>query len=83
MVRGQLGMVDGGLVSGGVAAQTSKAVENLKAQLASLGAELADVAKTLCFLTDMDTFGDMNKAWEAWASKGNTPARATGGGATG
>ena len=25
----------------------------------------------------MRFFADMNKAWEAWASKGNTPARAT------
>ena len=46
---------------GGVAAQTRQAVENLDGQLASMGATLADVAKTLCFLTDMDTFADVQR----------------------
>lgn len=69
-------MKDGALVSGGVAAQTTQAVENLKAQLASMGATIADVAKTLCFLTDMDTFGTFNEAY----AKGfgtSRPARST------
>ena len=60
IVSGQLGMKDGALVAGGVAAQTAQSVENLKAQLASMGATLNDVAKTLCFLTDMDTFATFN-----------------------
>ncbi len=65
IVSGQLGLKDGALVSGGVAAQTKQAVENLAAQLASMGASLADVAKTLCFLTDMDTFATFNDAYVA------------------
>jgi len=32
-------------------------------ELADLGATLADVAKTLCFLTDMDTFATFNEAY--------------------
>ena len=63
IVSGQLGMKDGALVAGGVSAQTSQAIENLKAQLASMGASLKDVSKTLCFLTDMDTFGTFNEAY--------------------
>ncbi len=76
IVSGQLGMKDGALVSGGVAAQTAQAVENLKAQLASMGATISDVAKTLCFLTDMDTFATFNEAY----AKGfgtSRPARST------
>ena len=54
IVSGQLGIVDGKIVDGGVKAQTAQAVENLKGQLASVGATLGDIAKTLCFLTDME-----------------------------
>ena len=76
IVSGQLGVQDGKIVSGGVAAQTTKAVENLKAQLASVGANINDVKKTLCFLTDMDTFVTFNTAYVA--GFGNSrPARST------
>ncbi len=63
IVSGQLGMRDGALVEGGVAAQTARAIENVAAQLATVGASLTDVAKTLCFLTDMDTFATFNEAY--------------------
>ena len=29
------------------------------------------------WLSDIRYFDDMNKVWEAWVSKGNTPVRAT------
>lgn len=75
-MSGQLGLVDGAIVDGGVAAQTAQAVENLKAQLASVDASLSDIAKTLCFLTDMDTFATFNEAYVA--GFGNSrPARST------
>jgi 2-iminobutanoate/2-iminopropanoate deaminase len=76
IVSGQLGMQDGTIVAGGVAAQTAKAMENLKAQLASVGAELSDIAKTLCFLTDMDTFATFNDAYVAGLGD-HRPARST------
>ncbi len=76
IVSGQLGIKDGALVEGGVAAQTAQAVENLKAQLASVGATLADIAKTLCFLTDMDTFATFNEAYVAGFGD-SRPARST------
>ncbi len=76
IVSGQLGISDGALVEGGVAGQTAQAVENLKAQLASAGATLADVAKTLCFLTDMDTFATFNEAYVAGFGD-SRPARST------
>ena len=76
IVSGQLGIKDGEIVPGGVSAQTKQAVENLKGQLASVGAKLSDVSKTLCFLTDMDTFATFNDAYVA--GFGNSrPARST------
>ena len=76
IVSGQLGLVDGAIVAGGVAAQTAQAVENLKAQLAGVGASLSDIAKTLCFLTDMDTFATFNEAYVAGFGD-SRPARST------
>ena len=76
IVSGQLGVKDGALVPGGVAAQTTQAVENLAGQLASMGASLSDVAKTLCFLTDMDTFAAFNEANVAGFGQ-SRPARST------
>ncbi|MEY4401308.1 MAG: hypothetical protein RL072_1173 [Actinomycetota bacterium] len=42
----------------------------------SVGAKLSDVKKTLCFLTDMDTFPTFNEAYvEGFGS--HRPARST------
>ena len=76
IVSGQLGQKDGAVVAGGVPAQTAQAVENLKTLLASMGAEITDVAKTLCFLTDMGTFAQFNDAYIAGFA-GHRPARST------
>lgn len=75
IVSGQLGIIDGALADG-VSAQTTQAVANLEARLAEMGATLADVAKTLCFLTDMGTFAEFNEAYVA-AFGAHRPARST------
>jgi 2-iminobutanoate/2-iminopropanoate deaminase len=76
IVSGQLGMKDGAIVEGGVLAQTNQAIVNLKAQLASMGASINDIAKTLCFLTDMDTFATFNEAYAKGFGTAR-PARST------
>jgi 2-iminobutanoate/2-iminopropanoate deaminase len=76
IVSGQLGLKDGVMAPGGVAAQTAQAIVNLKAQLASLGATVDDVAKTTCFLTDIDTFATFNEAYVAGFGT-SRPARST------
>jgi 2-iminobutanoate/2-iminopropanoate deaminase len=76
IVSGQLGMKDGAIVPGGVRAQTQQAVINLKAQLATMGATIDDIAKTLCFLTDMDTFPTFNEMYASGFGKAR-PARST------
>lgn len=75
IVSGQLGMTDG-VLADGVAAQTAQAIANLAARLAELGAELGDVAKTLCFLTDMGTFAEFNEAYVSGFGD-HRPARST------
>lgn len=75
-VSGQVGARDGVLVAGGVAGQTAQAVANLVERLAEMGAELADVAKTTCFLTDMESFATFNTAYvEGFGN--HRPARST------
>ena len=75
IVSGQLGLKDG-VMAKGVAAQTAQAVVNLKARLAEAGVTINDVKKTLCFLTDMDTFAEFNEAYVA-GFDGARPARST------
>jgi len=75
IVSGQLGLKDG-VMQKGVSAQTAQAVVNLKARLAEAGVSVNDVKKTLCFLTDMDTFATFNEAYVAGFGK-SRPARST------
>lgn len=72
---GQLGLVEGHLVDG-VAAQTARAIGNAGDLLASHGAGLGDVVKTLVFLLDMANFAPMNEAY-AEAFGDHRPARST------
>jgi len=76
VVSGQLGMKDGALVDGGVSAETTQAVANLKTQLESEGARLDHIIKTTVFLTNMDDFAAMNDAYIA-AFGDHRPARST------
>ena len=76
IVSGQGGMFDGAIVDGGVAAQTTQTMRNVADRLAEAGAALSDVVKTLCFLTDMDTFATFNDAYvEGFGT--HRPARST------
>lgn len=75
MVSGQLGLADGALVRGGVAAEVRQALANMAALLASEGAGLEAVAKTTVFLTHMADYAPMNEAYmEAFGQ--HRPARA-------
>jgi len=73
---GQLGVKDGALVEGGVAAEATQAVANLAGLLESEGASLSDIVKTTVFLTNMDDFATMNEAYVA-AFGDHRPARST------
>jgi 2-iminobutanoate/2-iminopropanoate deaminase len=71
---GQLGIVDGSLVEGGLAAQVTQAIKNAASLLQGHGSGLEDVVKTTVFLTDMADFAAMNDAYVA-AFGDNRPAR--------
>ncbi|UWQ90903.1 RidA family protein [Rhodobacteraceae bacterium M382] len=64
------------LVDGGIAAQTTQAIANLKSVLAPAGADLSHVTKTTVWLTDLANFAEFNAAYAA-AFGADIPARST------
>jgi 2-iminobutanoate/2-iminopropanoate deaminase len=71
---GQLGLLDGSLVDGGVTAQVTQALRNVASLLEGEGSGLDAVVKTTVFLTDMADFSTMNEAYLA-AFGDHRPAR--------
>jgi 2-iminobutanoate/2-iminopropanoate deaminase len=69
----------GHLVEGGIAEQTARVLENLKAVLAEAGCELEDVVKTTVFLKDMNDFAAMNEVYGKYLAPEGVaaPARST------
>lgn len=53
----------GELVGGDVARQTEQVLVNLRAVLEAAGAGMHTVVKTTVFLSDMDTFSEMNEVY--------------------
>jgi 2-iminobutanoate/2-iminopropanoate deaminase len=78
---GQVGLdpATGKLVEGGIKAQTTRVLENLKAVLAAAGLDMAQVVKTTVFLRDMGDFAAMNEVYAQYlAAEGVVaPARST------
>ena len=64
------------LVTGDIAAQTQRVLDNLEAILAGAGATFADVVKTTVFLMDMADFAKMNEVYAARFGD-HRPARST------
>jgi 2-iminobutanoate/2-iminopropanoate deaminase len=75
---GQVGFdpATGELVDGGIAEQTARVLENVRAILQAEGLELASVVKTTVFLVDMADFAEMNTVY-ARAFGDHRPARST------
>lgn len=73
-VSGQLGMIEGEIVPGGVEAETRQALTNLEAVLAAEGASLSDVVKTTVFMRHMRDYVLMNEVY-AEAFGVHLPAR--------
>jgi len=75
---GQIGLApsSGQLVTGGVQAETERALENLKAVLATKKLGFDHVVKTTVFLQTMDDFTKMNEVYARFFTKA-PPARAT------
>ena len=69
----------GQMIAGGIAEQTERALENLKAVLEAADSSLRAVVKTVVFLKDMNDFAAMNAVYGRYlAPEGAVaPARST------
>ena len=69
----------GQLVDGGIAEQTVRALENIKAVLAAAGLDMTHVIKTTVFLKNMSDFAAMNEIYAKYLAPDGTvpPARST------
>jgi 2-iminobutanoate/2-iminopropanoate deaminase len=63
IVSGQLGLRDGALVTGGVAAEVGQALANMATLLEAEGASLHSVVKTTVFLRHISDYAAMNEAY--------------------
>jgi 2-iminobutanoate/2-iminopropanoate deaminase len=66
----------GRLVSGDVAAQTARTLENIRALLESVGRTMDDVIRVGVFLTSMESFAGMNAVYARFFRE-PYPARTT------
>ncbi|MDZ7291221.1 MAG: RidA family protein [candidate division KSB1 bacterium] len=66
----------GRMIEGDIAAQTRRALENVKAILVAAGASLANVVKTTVFMIDLGEFAAMNEVYAKYFPD-NPPARST------
>ena len=75
-LSGQLGYDDatGKLVEGGIAAETRKTLENIKATLEKHGSSMAEVVKCTVFLADIAEWAAMNTVYVEYFPS-NPPAR--------
>jgi 2-iminobutanoate/2-iminopropanoate deaminase len=75
---GQLGIdpQSGNLVEGGIAAQTSQALKNIRSILQAAGASMDDIVKTTVFMQDLKDFGPMNEVYAEFFHS-LPPARST------
>jgi 2-iminobutanoate/2-iminopropanoate deaminase len=71
--------LSGQIVPGGIAEQTTRVLENLKAVLEAAGTNLTRVIKTVVFLKDMNDFAAMNAIYGQYLAPAGTvaPARST------
>lgn len=64
------------VVAGDIKAQTERVCQNLQAVLQAAGIDFKRVAKTTCYLKDMNQFADFNAVYEKYFGAAK-PARAT------
>ena len=65
----------GKIVAGGIAEQTTRVMENVKAVLAAAGTDLDHVVKTTCFLQDLATLPPSTRSTAAISATRRRPDR--------
>jgi 2-iminobutanoate/2-iminopropanoate deaminase len=68
--------VSGQLVEGGIKEQTTRVMENIKALLATAGADFNHVVRTTVFMIDLGEFAQMNEIYASYFSA-PYPSRST------
>ena len=68
--------ISGQLVRGGIAEQTRRVMENIKALLEAAGASFNNVARTTVFMIDLGEFAQMNEVYSKYFAA-PYPARST------
>ena len=63
--------------SGNVVSQTRQVLGEIDRLLAAAGTSKERILTATIYLADVGSFGEMNKAWEAWVPADAKPARAT------
>ena len=77
-LAGQMGTspsAAGGVVPGGIAAETRQVMENIKDVLAKVGSSMDRVVKCTVFLADMKEWDAMNEVYKTFFANGRYPAR--------
>jgi len=59
-----------------VADQTRDILQRIDQYLGEAGSDKSKVLAATIWLSDMDTFNEMNEIWDAWIDPANPPARA-------
>ena len=76
-LSGQIGIDDtGNVVSGGIAAETRQAMENIRATLERHGSSLDHIIKVTVMLADMAEWTEMNKVYVSYFEE-HLPARSS------
>ena len=75
-VSGQIGVSSSGDLPDGIAAQAEQALKNLAGVLDAAGLSMSDVAKTTCFLADINDFNAFNDVYSKHVGD-PPPARST------
>src|ERR1700754_119774 len=77
-VSGQIPLdpATGGIITGDVKAETKLVMENIKAILTEAGLNFSNIVKTSIFLTDMQSFAQVNEVYGIYFTE-QFPARET------
>ena len=76
VISGQIGLLEGHLIDGGVVAETRQALANMQSLLEGEGASLQHVVKTTVFMRHISDYPIMNDAYVEFFGD-HRPARAT------
>lgn len=60
-----------------VEGQARQVLAEIDRLLALAGSDKRHIVSANCYLADIGTFADMNRAWDAWVAPDAKPARAT------